>query len=126
MAVLVQLSDGVATNKFPIGKDRLSLGRAPSNDVYIDDPMVSSRHALIKVEADPDDETERVFYIRDLNSTNGTFVNEQRVEFQRLNNEDVIRCGLHDFKFLDESREDVDKTKRIKKSWIPGVYYTKD
>lgn len=126
MAVLVQLSDGVATNKFPISKDRLSLGRAPSNDVYIDDPMVSSRHALIKVETDPNDESERVFYIRDLNSTNGTFVNEQRVEFQRLNNEDVIRCGLHDFKFLDESREDVDKTKRIKKSWIPGVYYTKD
>jgi hypothetical protein len=35
-----------------------------------------------------------------------------------------IRIGKHTFKFLDESAEPADKTTKLRKIWIPGVYYT--
>jgi hypothetical protein len=47
------------------------------------------------------------------------------VERQRLVHEDVVRVGLKSFKFIDEHRAEYVKTAKIKKSWIPGVYYTK-
>lgn len=120
MAVLVQLVDGVATQKFPIEDEPLRIGRAASNEVYVDDPLVSSRHAMIERDM------KGLCTIRDLESTNGTFVNEKKIHSAILKHEDAVRCGLHSFKFLDEDSETTDKTQRIKKSWIPGVYYTKE
>ncbi len=126
MAMLVQLVDGVASNKFVIQRRSVQVGRAPDNDIYIDDPMVSSHHAVIEVEEPQDADLPNTYFIRDLDSTNSTFVNDKKVTRQQLKHEDVVRFGLHSFKFLDEAALDIEKTKKIKKSWIPGVYYTKD
>jgi hypothetical protein len=38
----------------------------------------------------------------------------------------MIRVGWNTFKFVDEAEGDANKTAKIRKSWIPGVYYTKD
>ncbi len=38
----------------------------------------------------------------------------------------MIRVGWNTFKFIDETEGDPNKTAKIKKSWIPGVYYTED
>jgi hypothetical protein len=40
----------------------------------------------------------------------------------------MIRVGWNHFKFLDEAKAegDSDKTSKIRKSWIPGVYYTEE
>ena len=125
MARIVQLLDGIATAQFEIDKPELRIGRSPESDVYIDDASVSSYHCLIET-VDPDsDDKPAAYYIRDLGSTNGTYVNIDRVERQRLVHEDVIRIGLKNFKFIDENSAEYVKTAKIKKSWIPGVYYTK-
>jgi pSer/pThr/pTyr-binding forkhead associated (FHA) protein len=123
MARIVQLLDGIATAQFEIDKPEILIGRAPESDIYIDDASVSTDHCIIET-VTPDDAPAE-YYIRDLGSTNGTYVNIDRVERQRLVHEDVVRVGLKSFKFIDEHSAEYVKTAKIKKSWIPGVYYTK-
>jgi len=126
MARIVQLMDGITTAQFEIDKPEFHIGRAPESDIYIDDASVSSDHCIIE-SITPDDAEEQPteYYVRDLGSTNGTYVNIDRVERQRLVHEDVIRVGLKNLKFIDEHSAEYVKTAKIKKSWIPGVYYTK-
>ena len=121
MAVIIQTVDGVIVNRFDIDKAGLSFGRAASNQVQIDDTAVSTNHAEIVIEEN--DEGKKVYVIRDVGSTNGTFLNEQKVESQPLHHKDVIRVGWNNFIFIDESERDFEKTDKITKSWIPGVYY---
>jgi len=125
MARIVQLLDGIATAQFEIDKTAVRIGRSPESDVYIDDASVSTAHCIIETVVPESEDGTTTYYIRDLGSTNGTYVNIDRVERQRLVHEDVIRVGLKNFKFIDESSAEYVKTAKIKKSWIPGVYYTK-
>lgn len=65
-------------------KDALAIGRDSANDIIIDHPLASRRHA--RLEYDPNG-----YIVRDLDSTNGTFVNGDRVEGTRmLHNQDRI------------------------------------
>jgi pSer/pThr/pTyr-binding forkhead associated (FHA) protein len=125
MARIVQLLDGIATAQFEINKPEIRIGRSPESDIYIDDASVSTSHCLIETVAPEAGDAPKEYFIRDLGSTNGTYVNIDRVERQRLVHEDMIRVGLKNFKFIDEQSAKYIKTAKIKKSWIPGVYYTK-
>jgi len=125
MALIVQLHDGVAINKCPLDKPKLSIGRSSDCDIFIDDVVVSTRHAVIEKIENPPAGSETEYYIRDLGSTNGTHVNNRAVTRQKLNHDDVIRIGWVNFKFIDDTKADADQTAKIHKSWIPGVYYTK-
>lgn len=65
----------------------IKIGKAPDNDVVINDPHVSRYHAqLIRTEND-------TWIIEDLNSTNGTFVNGDQVMKKRIVATDEIRLG---------------------------------
>jgi pSer/pThr/pTyr-binding forkhead associated (FHA) protein len=121
MAVIIQTVDGVIVNRFDIDKAGLSFGRAASNQVQIDDTAVSTNHAEIVIEES--DEGRQVYVIRDIGSTNGTFLNEQKVERQPLRHKDIIRVGWNNFVFIDENQRDHERTDKITKSWIPGVYF---
>ena len=125
MARIVQLLDGIATAQFEINKPEIRIGRSPDSDIYIDDASVSTHHCLIEVVEPKKENQPTAYFVRDLGSTNGTYVNIDRVEHQRLEHEDMIRVGLKNFKFIDEQSAKYVKTAQIKKSWIPGVYYTK-
>ena len=120
MAILAQLTDNVITHRFPLDKPRTLLGRLAECDICVDSLEVSAHHAQVE-RSDEDG----AFFIQDLGSTNHTFVNEKPVERVRLHDEDVIRIGWTVFKFKDEASPDHRKTKKIHKSWIPGVYYTR-
>jgi len=126
MALIVQLHEGVAINKCAIDKPELSIGRSSRCDIFIDDAVVSSTHAVIERSEAANSLNESEYYIRDLGSTNGTHVNNQPVTRQRLNHEDIIRIGWVHFKFIDETKADPEQTAKIHKSWIPGVYYTNE
>ena len=127
MATVVQLHEGVAINKFKIDdKSRLRIGRDPDSEIFIDNTVVSNAHAVIEVKDNPESAGVPQYYIKDLNSTNGTFVNDQKVKHHKLQHDDMIRVGWNNFKFLDEVEGDPDKTSKIRKSWIPGVYYTEE
>ncbi len=64
----------------------ISLGRAPDNTVVISDPTVSSRHARLYLQGNQ-------WYIQDLGSTNGTFVNNTRTTQYPVRIGDQIRLG---------------------------------
>jgi pSer/pThr/pTyr-binding forkhead associated (FHA) protein len=127
MAMVVQLHEGVAINKFKLDdKPILRIGRDPDSDIFIDNTVVSTDHAVIEVKDNPKSDDAPEYYIKDLNSTNGTFVNDQKIKHQKLQHADMIRVGWNNFKFVDEAEGGADKTSKIRKSWIPGVYYTEE
>ena len=125
MALIVKLHEGVAVNKCPLDQPRLRIGRSPECDIFIDDAVVSTEHAVIERIEGPDSKGVVDYYLEDCNSTNGTFLNEAKTTRQKLKHEDVIRIGWASFKFIDETKADPEKTAKIHKSWIPGVFYTK-
>ena len=124
MAMIVQLHEGVAIKKFELDKPKLRIGRDPDSDIFIDDGVVSAEHAVIEAQEDVQDSPE--FYIKDLGSTNSTFVNGEQITTKKLEHNDIIRVGWNNFKFIDEAKKNPEKTAKIHKSWIPGVYYTKE
>jgi len=66
----------------------LAIGRAADNDIRIEDHTISGHHAKIVTFFNAS-------YIEDLDSTNGTFVNDQRVTKRTLRPNDVIQVGHH-------------------------------
>ena len=126
MTMVVQMHEGVAIKKFKLDRPVLRIGRDPNSDIFIDNTVVSTEHAVIKAEGDPKSASGPEFYIEDLKSTNGTFVNGEKINRYKLKHDDMIRVGWNTFKFIDEAEGNPNKTAKIRKSWIPGVYYTED
>lgn len=127
MPLLMQIKDDVVQNKFPLDLKTMSIGRSTDNDIQLDDSTVSANHAWLEFHP-ADDEAQKQSYYRliDLKSTNGSFVNETKVTEQDLHHNDVVRIGFVSFKFIDENEHRFEETAKVHKSWIPGVYYTKD
>jgi pSer/pThr/pTyr-binding forkhead associated (FHA) protein len=126
MAMVVQLHEGVAIKKFNLDKPVLRIGRDPASDIFIDNTVVSSEHAVIEMKDNPEAGQKPAYYIEDLKSTNSTYLNGEKVTRHKLKHNDMIRVGWNNFKFIDQSEGDPDQTSKIRKSWIPGVYYTED
>lgn len=124
MATLVQYKDGVAGIRLQIDKQQFRIGRGTDNEISIDDELVSKLHAIIEVVESQDNEGAFEYYLQDQESTNGTFVNDKKVGLYKLGNEDVIRIGLNNFKFLDDHNRDLEETAQLHSTWIPGVFYT--
>ncbi|HPB34538.1 MAG TPA: FHA domain-containing protein [Caldisericia bacterium] len=77
---------------FPLRKKVINMGRDSSNEIVIDDPKSSRQHAKIKLEGDN-------FVIYDLASSNGTFVNGEKITSVKLNDGDEIKIGDTVFAF---------------------------
>jgi hypothetical protein len=77
------------------------LGRDDTADVILDDPGISRRHTEIRVTSDG---PHLVTSIRDLGSTNGTFVNSERITSQRLEDGDRLTVGRTTLTFRAERR----------------------
>lgn len=119
MPYIVHLYNGSPIKQFVL-KEQLTIGRSPDNDIQIDDPTLSSTHAVIERSVSCG------YRVRDLNSTNGVLFKGKKVVSQQLQDGDVVVLGTHDMMLLDGLPERLDKTQKIRRSWIPGVYYTDD
>lgn len=76
-------------------RDVISIGRDQLNDIVIPHPLVSRRHATLE-------HNEGAYLIRDLKSTNGTFVNDAAIADPHvLNNQDVVVIGESEIVFID-------------------------
>jgi predicted Zn finger-like uncharacterized protein len=84
---------GVATGQiFPISKTRTLIGRTGA-DINLDDPEASRQHAALEIVGD-------VAILRDLGSTNGTWIELDRIEQHQLNNQQEFRIGSHVLMFI--------------------------
>lgn len=81
--------------EIPLEGPHMTVGRKPDNDLVIDNPAVSGHHARVVME-------EGGFFIEDLGSTNGTFLNDAKVQKQKLKNTDRINVGKHALIFQDD------------------------
>jgi hypothetical protein len=77
------------------------LGRDNTADVILDDPGISRQHTEIRVTSDG---PHLIANIRDLGSTNGTFVNGERITSQRLADGDRVNVGRTSLIFRAERR----------------------
>lgn len=85
-ASLSPMVGDLAGREFPISKTLLSIGRGLDNDLVIDDPRVSRHHAQLTFRHGH-------YLLRDLRSTNGTFVNSQPIEAAVLAPGDIASIG---------------------------------
>lgn len=125
MAMLIQYNEDEAGIKLPIDKQQIRIGRDSANDISIDDHLVSKEHAILEVVMSATEEGKLEYYLQDLDSTNHTYVNDERISLYKLQNGDIIRVGMNNFKFVDELDGELDETAKLHKTWIPGVYVTK-
>ena len=95
MSKLILKYEASVIKEIPLRKPQVSIGRAPDNDVVIDNLAVSGHHAKLLVE-------EGRYMVEDLNSMNGTFLNNQRVRRSPLKGGDEILIGKHSLVFDDE------------------------
>ena len=86
--------------RFPLFKDKLTIGRTGDNDIQLDAPYISRRHAVVTT----DGETTRVI---DWGSKNGVFVNSKRVSEHFLANGDIVTIGNAHFRYDERPKRDV-------------------
>lgn len=77
----------------------ITIGRSADNDIFLDDVTVSRKHAQFEF-------LNMQWIIKDEGSLNGTYVNNQRVNSQALNNNDVVQIGKYRFTFVVGTGED--------------------
>ena len=96
--VLVVISGRPLGKSFFLQKEEMVLGRDLGADISIGESSISRKHTQFRVSSDG-------IYCKDLGSTNGTFVNDVRVDQDvLLNDGDLIRCGNTIVKFLTEGK----------------------
>jgi pSer/pThr/pTyr-binding forkhead associated (FHA) protein len=95
MAKIILKYEAAVLKEIPLKQATLSIGRTAANDLPIDNLAVSGHHAKIYYEADK-------FVLEDLNSLNGTFVNNQRIRKSFLKNGDEVLIGKHTLVYMDE------------------------
>jgi pSer/pThr/pTyr-binding forkhead associated (FHA) protein len=88
-------------------KNEIVIGRSAENDIVIENLAVSKQHARIANQ-------DGAYYIEDLNSTNGTYLNKIRVTKKEINNNDVIIIGKHSLEIHFAKKGDINKAQYIK------------
>jgi pSer/pThr/pTyr-binding forkhead associated (FHA) protein len=91
MAKLSLMFENKLVKEVPIGSRPVGIGRSPDNDLPVDNLAVSNYHARVYFEANR-------LVVEDLDSLNGTFVNDLRVERATLHDGDSIWIGKHHIK----------------------------
>ena len=86
MPKLVVLSEGFTGQTHELKAETSTIGRTDDNTFTIPENSVSSRHCEIIQRGDE-------YYVKDLNSTNGTYINGQKVSSSPLKTGQILRCG---------------------------------
>ena len=91
--LVIRAGGGRVGESFPLEGERMTIGRAPESDIFLDDVTVSRDHALL-VRRGAD------YYLDDSGSLNGTYVNRERVDSHRLEDGDELQIGKYKLTYL--------------------------
>ena len=91
-ALVIRAGGGRVGESFPVEGERMSIGRRPDSEVFLDDVTVSRDHALLIRRGED-------WYLDDCGSLNGTYVNRSRIESQRLEEADELQIGKYKLTF---------------------------
>ena len=94
--LVIRTGGGRAGEQFAIDGTRMTIGRAPQSDVFLDDITVSRDHALLERRDDG-------LYLTDRASLNGTYVNRHRVETVRLADGDELQIGKYRLTYIERA-----------------------
>ncbi len=100
MARIIQTENGKLKRQFFIDAEHISIGRSNKSKIQLDESIISAEHAEIFVEKDH--KGEDVYFLMDLNSRNGSYVNKKKVSCMQLKHKDRIRFGRQKFMFIDD------------------------
>lgn len=121
MAKLIFSLDGAFLGDILLDKERMTIGRRPTNDIHIDNLAVSGEHAVISTIGNDS-------FLEDLGSTNGTLINGKTVSKHLMQHGDVIELGKYQLKYINEAasaqaggQEDFEKTMIIRPSAMKSV-----
>jgi pSer/pThr/pTyr-binding forkhead associated (FHA) protein len=96
---VIVLSGDRQGQRFNINQS-FSIGRNPENDLHLDDPQASRKHAIIQ-------QKDNGTFLRDLGSGNGTYIGTRRVLEYKLSNGDILRIGDQEIRFESDATEEV-------------------
>jgi pSer/pThr/pTyr-binding forkhead associated (FHA) protein len=91
--LVIRAGGGRVGESFPVEGKRLTIGRRPESDIFLDDVTVSRDHALLVRRGGE-------YYLDDCGSLNGTYVNRQRVDSRQLEDGDELQIGKYKLSFL--------------------------
>ena len=91
--LVIRSGGGRVGESFTVEGERVTIGRRPEADVFLDDVTVSRDHALLVRRGGE-------WYLDDSGSLNGTYVNRERVDSRRLQDGDELQIGKYKLSFL--------------------------
>ncbi len=111
MARLVLLSEGLTGRTFELKAEKTTVGRVEDNAFQIPETSVSSHHAELHLRGND-------VLVKDLNSTNGTFINGEKITEATLKPGQILRLGMIEMRLETgeaslPSRKSLDQTRII-------------
>lgn len=96
MAKLIIKFNDEVIDHIDLKQGDMKIGRKPGCEIHIDNLAISGEHANIFTVGDDS-------FIQDLNSTNGTFINNKKIAKHHLKNGDAVVIGKHTFVYFSEA-----------------------
>jgi FHA domain len=92
-ALIIRSGGGRVGQSFPLHGERMTIGRSPDAEVFLDDVTVSRDHAVLVRRSG-------AWYLDDSGSLNGTYVNRRRVDSHKLEDGDELQIGKYKLTYL--------------------------
>jgi hypothetical protein len=92
-ALVIRSGGGRVGQSFPLTGERMSVGRSPEAEVFLDDVTVSRDHAVLV-------HRHGGWFLDDSGSLNGTYVNRKRIDSHRLEDGDELQIGKYKLTYL--------------------------
>ena len=111
MARLVLLSEGLTGQTYDLKAEKTTVGRVPDNAFQIPEPSVSSHHCEITLRGSE-------IFVRDLDSTNGTFINGERVKEGVVKPGQILRLGMVDIRLETGEAQPIQQKKLLEQTRV--------